>query len=81
MAKELVTQEHDQCNKNDTAVCNYFKVADSQILTTSNHIVNGFNGYIINSSEALHQNEMDYSMNLAKTFYIPAEVLLLHILN
>ena len=73
-AIDIVTHGHDQ--QNDATVCNYFKVSDSLKLTTGrNPIVNGFNGYIVNSSEALYQNDMDYAMNLqrAKTFCLSLE--------
>ena len=76
-ALSIVTHGFDQ--QENIAVCNYYKVADGLKLTKGSRNVepvqNMFNGYIINSTEALYQNDMDYAvtMNRAKIFCLSLE--------
>ena len=59
----VVTRGFD--NQKNLAVCNYSKVTNTLKLTTGNKAVqpvqNMFNGYVINSTEALYKNDMDYA--------------------
>ena len=64
----VVTRGFD--NQENLAVCNYSKVTNTLKLTTGNKAVqpvqNMFNGYVINSTEALYQNDMDYAMTMGR---------------
>ena len=72
IALSIVTHGFDY--QENHAVCNYYKVTDTLKLTKGNKAVqpvqNMFNGSVINSTEALYQNDMDYAMTMerAKVF-------------
>ena len=73
--KALSIFTHGFDYQENLAVCNYYKVTDTLKLTKGNKAVqpvqNMFNGYVINSTEALYQNDMDYAMTImerAKVF-------------
>jgi hypothetical protein len=62
--------------ENEKKVCNYFKVSNTLKLTKGkNAVVNSFNGFVVNDTETLYQNDMDYSMTLerAKMFCLSLE--------
>ena len=66
----IVTHGFDY--QENLAMCNYYKVTDTLKLTKGNKAVqpvqNMFNGYVINSTEALYQNDMEYAMTMNEVF-------------
>ena len=74
-ALQIITHGVDY-QLDEIEVCNYYRVTDSLKLTKGrNSIVNTFNGYVINDTESLYQNDMDYAMTLerAKVFCLSIE--------
>ena len=64
----IVTHDFDYQENLD--VCNYYKITSTLKLTKGSKAVQPvqhmFNGYVINSTEALYQNDIDYAMTMGR---------------